>query len=71
VEWRPAKARRQQLSSRRSRVIRAPTGARAFALAGDTATARKASQDFFEVWKYADPDIPILEEAKTEYARLR
>ena len=45
--------------------------ARGSALAGDTAKARKAFQDFFELWKDADPDIPILQQAKAEYARLR
>ena len=45
--------------------------ARGSALAGDTAKARKAFQDFFELWKDADPDIPILQQAKAEYAKLR
>ncbi len=44
---------------------------RAQVLAGDTARARKAYQDFFALWKDADPDIPILREAKAEYARLK
>jgi eukaryotic-like serine/threonine-protein kinase len=45
--------------------------ARAFALAGDTAKAKKAFQDFFELWRDADADIPILIEAKKAYAALR
>jgi tetratricopeptide (TPR) repeat protein/predicted Ser/Thr protein kinase len=45
--------------------------ARASALAGDTAKAKKAFQDFFELWKDADPDLPILQQAKAEYAELR
>ena len=45
--------------------------ARGFAYAGDTAKARKAFQDFFALWKDADPDIPILQQAKAEYAELR
>ena len=44
--------------------------ARALAQAGDKAASRKAYQDFFAVWKDADPDLPILVEAKTEYQRL-
>jgi hypothetical protein len=40
--------------------------ARGSALAGDTANARKAFQDFFELWKDADPDVPILQQAKAE-----
>jgi hypothetical protein len=45
--------------------------ARGFAYAGETAKARKAFQDFFELWKDADPDIPILQQAKAECAELR
>jgi eukaryotic-like serine/threonine-protein kinase len=43
---------------------------RAHALAGDAAQARAAYQDFFMLWKDADPDIPILTAAKVEYAKL-
>jgi hypothetical protein len=43
---------------------------RAFALAGDTANAKAAYQDFLALWKDADPDIPILKQAKAEYAKL-
>jgi tetratricopeptide (TPR) repeat protein len=43
---------------------------RAYVLAGDTAKARAAYQDFFALWKDADPDVPILKEAKTEYEKL-
>ncbi|MGB8439319.1 MAG: protein kinase [Candidatus Acidiferrales bacterium] len=45
--------------------------ARASALAGDTAKAEKTFQDFFALWKDADPDIPILIAAKSEYAKLK
>jgi serine/threonine protein kinase/tetratricopeptide (TPR) repeat protein len=45
--------------------------ARAFAMQGDTAKARAAYQDFFGLWKDADPDIPILIAAKSEYAKLK
>jgi len=44
--------------------------ARGFALAGDTAKAKKAFQDLFELWKDADADIPILKQAKADYAKL-
>jgi hypothetical protein len=37
----------------------------------DIPTARKHYQDFFALWKDADPDIPILIEAKAEYERLK
>jgi hypothetical protein len=45
--------------------------ARASALVGDTAKARKAFQDFLALWKDADPDVPILKQAKAEYAKLQ
>jgi tetratricopeptide (TPR) repeat protein len=44
---------------------------RAYSLEGDKAKARTAYQDFFALWKDADPDIPLLEEAKAEYAKLQ
>jgi eukaryotic-like serine/threonine-protein kinase len=40
--------------------------ARAYALQGDTGKAKAAYQDFLTLWKDADPDIPILKQAKTE-----
>ena len=43
---------------------------RAYALQGNKVKARTAYQDFFALWKDADPDIPILKEAKAEYAKL-
>jgi len=45
--------------------------ARAYVLAGDKARGRVAYQDFFALWKNADPDIPVLREIKTEYAKLQ
>jgi DNA-binding winged helix-turn-helix (wHTH) protein/tetratricopeptide (TPR) repeat protein len=45
--------------------------ARGFALAGDTAKARRAYQDFFELWKDADLHVPVLKQAKAEYARMQ
>ena len=45
--------------------------ARARAVSNDNASARTAYQDFFALWKDADPDIPVLKEAKAEYAKLR
>jgi len=58
-------------------VINEPIGAlvhlglaRAYAMQGDTAKAKAAYQDFLTLWKDADPDIPILQQAKAEYAKL-
>ncbi|MGA2631024.1 MAG: hypothetical protein ABSG54_12530, partial [Terriglobia bacterium] len=45
--------------------------ARAAALSGDTAKARKSYQDFLALWKDADPDIPIYQQAKAEYAKIK
>ena len=44
---------------------------RARALSGDNAGARTAYQDFLALWKDADPEVPILKEAKAEYAKLQ
>jgi hypothetical protein len=40
-------------------------------MAGDTAKAKAAYKDFLKLWKDADPDIPILKQAKDEYAKLQ
>ena len=45
--------------------------ARAYLSQGDTAKAKAAYQEFLTLWKDADPDIPILKEAKAEYAKLQ
>lgn len=45
--------------------------ARAYVLENDTAKARSAYQDFFAMWKDADPDVPVLKQAKAEYAKLQ
>ena len=44
--------------------------ARAYALQGDREDSRKAYNEFFTTWKDADPDIPILRQAKAEYKKL-
>jgi eukaryotic-like serine/threonine-protein kinase len=44
---------------------------RAYVLSGDTEKAKAAYQDFFKLWKDADADVPILKDAKAEYAKLR
>ena len=44
---------------------------RAFTLTGDPARARTAYQDFLTMWKDADPDIPILKQARADYAKLQ
>jgi tetratricopeptide (TPR) repeat protein len=45
--------------------------ARAYALAGDAPHARTAYQDFLAFWKDADADIPLLVQARKEYAALQ
>ncbi len=44
---------------------------RSYVLSGDTAKAKSAYQDFLRLWKDADSEIPVLKEAKTEYAQLK
>jgi len=67
----------QKILSQRGVVVNEPIGAlahlglaRAYAMQGEVFLARTAYQDFFNLWKDADPDIPILKEAKVEYATL-
>jgi hypothetical protein len=45
--------------------------ARAQKMIGDQAAARKSYEDFLTLWKDADSDIPIYQQAKAEYAKLR
>jgi len=73
-----AAAEFQKFIDHRGLVVNFPWGAlarlglaRAYALQGDTAKARAAYQDFLTPWKDADPDIPILKQAKAEYAKLQ
>jgi hypothetical protein len=44
---------------------------RAYVMSGDTTKARAAYQDFLTLWKDADADIPVLKQAKAEYAKLQ
>jgi len=73
-----AAAEFQKILDNRGLVNNSPIGAlahleigRAYAMQGDTAKARAAYQDFLMLWKDADPNIPILKQAKAEYAKLR
>ncbi|HXP16920.1 MAG TPA: hypothetical protein VN868_07440, partial [Terriglobales bacterium] len=68
----------QKLLDHRGIVINFPLGAlahlgqaRAYAMSGDMTRAHAKYQDFFQVWKNADPDVPILKEAKAEYDKLK
>lgn len=68
----------QKILDHRGVVRNSPIGAlahlglgRAYALAGDNAKAKAAYQDFLTLWKDADPDIPILKQAKAEYGKLQ
>ena len=73
-----AAAKFQKILDQRGVVPEEPIGAlarlqigRAYAMQGDTAKAKAAYQDFLTLWKDADPDIPVLQKAKAEYAKLR
>src|SRR6266478_493702 len=75
---REAAAEFQKILDHRGIVLNEPIGAlahlqlgRAYAMHGDTTKARAAYQDFLTLWKDADPDIPILIQAKAEYAELK
>jgi hypothetical protein len=45
--------------------------ARACLLSGNPVKAKATYEDFFSLWKEADSDVPILKEAKAEYAKLQ
>jgi serine/threonine protein kinase/tetratricopeptide (TPR) repeat protein len=45
--------------------------ARATTLTGDRVKARNTYEDFFKLWKEADPDMPVLQQAKQEYEKLK
>jgi eukaryotic-like serine/threonine-protein kinase len=73
-----AAAEFQKILDHRGIVLADPVGAlthlhlgRAYAMSGDKTKARTAYQDFLTLWKDADPDVPILRQAKTEYAKLQ
>ena len=73
-----AAAEFQKILDHRGIVISDPVGAlahlqigRAYAMAGDTAKAKAAYQDFLKLWKDADPDISILKDVKAEYGKLK
>ena len=73
-----AAAEFQKILDHRGLVLNQPIGAlahlglgRAYVLQGDTVKAKTAYEDFLTLWKNADSDIPVLQKAKAEYAKLR
>lgn len=75
---REAAAEFQRIIDHRGIVLNYPTGtlaylglARAYALQGDSERARSSYDRFLTLWKHADPDTPIFQQAKAEYAKLR
>jgi DNA-binding winged helix-turn-helix (wHTH) protein/tetratricopeptide (TPR) repeat protein len=73
-----AAAEFQKILDHRAVILSDPLGAmarlqlgRAYALSGEKMKAKTAYQDFLILWKNADPDIPVLKEAKAEYAKLQ
>jgi tetratricopeptide (TPR) repeat protein len=75
---REAAAEFQRILDNRGITLNSPIGSlahlglgRALAAAGEREKARTAYQDFFALWNDADPDIPILKQAKSEYASLQ
>jgi eukaryotic-like serine/threonine-protein kinase len=76
-QGREAAAEFQMILDHRGIVVSDPIGAlahlqlgRAYVLSGETTKAKAAYRDFLTLWKDADPDIPILKQAKVEYAKL-
>ena len=72
-----AAAEFQKVLDHRGIVLADPIGAlahlqlgRAYILSGNITKAKSAYQDFLNLWKDADPDIPVLKQAKAEYAKL-
>ena len=68
----------QKFIEHRSLVINSPLAvlarlnlARAYAMQGDTGDAKRRYEEFLAIWKDADPDIPVLKQAKAEYAKLQ
>ena len=73
-----AAAEFQKILDHRGIVLNEPIGplahlqlGRAYAMQGDMTKARAAYNDFLTLWKNADPDTPILKQAKAEYAKLQ
>jgi DNA-binding winged helix-turn-helix (wHTH) protein/tetratricopeptide (TPR) repeat protein len=68
----------QKIVDHRGIVISDPIGAlahlelgRAYVMAGDEAKGKAAYKDFLELWKDGDSNLPVLKQAKLEYAQLR
>ena len=80
--WPRTGMRKRPPSFKRSSIIAVIVGAdpigalahlqlgRAFALSGDNAKAKAAYQEFLALWSDADENIPVLQQAKAEYAKL-
>jgi len=77
-QYSEAAAEFQKILEHRAIVGADPIGAlahlqlgRAFVLSGDKTKAKAAYHDFLTLWKDADPDVPILRQAKAEHAKLQ
>jgi tetratricopeptide (TPR) repeat protein len=73
-----AAAEFQKVLDHRGVVLADPIGAlahlqlgRAYASSGDSARAKSAYEGFLTLWKDADPDLPILQQARAEYVKLQ
>ena len=76
-QGREAAAEFQKVLDHRGIVFADPIGAlahlqlgRAYVISGDMAKAKSAYQDFLTLWKNADADLPVLKQARAEYAKL-
>jgi hypothetical protein len=73
-----AAAEFQKILDRRDMVVSDPVGAlaryqiaKAYAMAGDSRRAKAVYEDVLALWRAADPEIPAVTQARTEYAALR
>jgi len=73
-----AAAEFQKFLDHRGIVLNYPLGAlahlglaRAYSISGEVAKSQAAYQDFFALWKNADPEIPILKQARAEFGKLQ
>lgn len=73
-----AAAEFQRILDHRGIVVSDPIGAlaflqlaRAYSMSGDHTRAKSSYEDFLQLWKDADPEIPVLKQAEAEYAKLQ
>jgi hypothetical protein len=76
--WHEAAAQFQKIIESRGVAVNEPIAAlaylergRAEVFAGDSVKGRASYETFFQLWKGADSDVPVLKDARAEYVKLR